>query len=80
MAVDTGIFGDRETIKNRMSAFLRELRDSGKAEGRDRVYTHGEKEMETMASRAGGEIPVNPKTMEEMRAIAEEQGVPWDLP
>jgi LDH2 family malate/lactate/ureidoglycolate dehydrogenase len=80
MAVDTGIFGDRETIKNRMSAFLRELRDSGKAEGQNRIYTHGEKETEAMASRTGGEIPVNPKTLEEMRAIAEEQGVPWDLP
>jgi LDH2 family malate/lactate/ureidoglycolate dehydrogenase len=79
MAVDTGIFGDRETIKKAMSVFLRELRDSKKAEGQDRIYTHGEKEMETMASRSGGEIPVNAKTLEEMRAIAEEQGVSWDL-
>jgi LDH2 family malate/lactate/ureidoglycolate dehydrogenase len=79
MAVDTGVFGDRETIKKAMSVFLRELRDSEKAEGQDRIYTHGEKETETMASRAGGEIPVNTKTLEEMRAIAEEQGVPWDL-
>jgi LDH2 family malate/lactate/ureidoglycolate dehydrogenase len=80
MAVDIGVFGDRETIKSRMSAFLRELRDSGKAEGQDRIYTHGEKEMEAMTSRIREGIPVNPKTLEEMRAIAEEQGVPWDLP
>jgi LDH2 family malate/lactate/ureidoglycolate dehydrogenase len=80
IAVDPGIFGDRETIKSRMSAFLRELRDSGKAEGQNRVYTHGEKEMEAMANRAGGEIPVNSKTLEEMRAIAEKQRLPWNLP
>jgi LDH2 family malate/lactate/ureidoglycolate dehydrogenase len=79
MAIDPGVFGDREAIKSRMSAFLRELRESRKAEGRDRVYTHGEKEMEMMASRAGGRIPVNPKTLQEMRAIAARQGVPWEL-
>jgi LDH2 family malate/lactate/ureidoglycolate dehydrogenase len=80
MAVDIGVFGDRETIKRAMSVFLQELRDSRKAEGQDRIYTHGEKEMETMASRAGGKIPVNTKTLEEMRAIAKEQGIPWELP
>jgi LDH2 family malate/lactate/ureidoglycolate dehydrogenase len=58
---------------------LRELRESRKAEGRDRVYTHGEKEMEMMASRAGGLIPVNPKTLQEMRNIAARQGVAWEL-
>jgi LDH2 family malate/lactate/ureidoglycolate dehydrogenase len=79
MAVDTGIFGDREAIKNRISVFLRELRESGKAEGRERIYTHGEKEGEAMASRAGGQIPVNPKTLLEMRNIAEKQGVPWEF-
>jgi LDH2 family malate/lactate/ureidoglycolate dehydrogenase len=63
-----------------MSVLLRELRDSARAEGQSRIYTHGEKEAEAMASRSGGEIPVNPKTLEEMRTIAEKQGVPWDLP
>jgi LDH2 family malate/lactate/ureidoglycolate dehydrogenase len=80
MAVDIGIFGDREAIKERMSVFLRELRESGKAGGHTRIYTHGEKEAEMMAGRAGGRIPVNPKTLEEMRVIAGEQGVPCDLP
>jgi LDH2 family malate/lactate/ureidoglycolate dehydrogenase len=79
MAVDIGIFGDREAIKKRMSVFLRELRESGKAEGQARIYTHGEKEAELMARRAEGYIPVNPKTLEEMRFIAEKQGVPQDL-
>jgi LDH2 family malate/lactate/ureidoglycolate dehydrogenase len=79
MAVDIGIFGDKEAIKKHMSVFLRELRESGKAEGQARIYTHGEKEAETMADRAEGYIPVNPKTLEEMRLIAEKQGVSHDL-
>ncbi|MDR2952817.1 MAG: Ldh family oxidoreductase [Treponema sp.] len=75
IAVDYGIFGDKETIKAGMSKFLQELRDSKKAEGQSRIYTHGEKEAELMARRLNGEIPINEKTLEEMRAIAEEQAI-----
>jgi LDH2 family malate/lactate/ureidoglycolate dehydrogenase len=77
MAVDYGIFGDKAAIKARLSAFLRELRESRKAEGQDRVYTHGEKEAEMMASRINGSIPVNEKTLAEMKDIAAAQGVEW---
>jgi LDH2 family malate/lactate/ureidoglycolate dehydrogenase len=77
MAVDYGIFGDKKTIKAGLSAFLRELRESRKAEGQGRIYTHGEKEMEIMASRINGQIPVNEKTLEEMKDIAAKQGVEW---
>jgi LDH2 family malate/lactate/ureidoglycolate dehydrogenase len=80
MAVDVGIFGDKEAIKKHLSVFLRELRESQKAEGHARIYTHGEKEEEMMAGRTGGYIPVNPKTLEEMWLIAEKQAVPWGLP
>ena len=77
MAVDYGIFGDKKAIKARMSKFLQELRVSRKAEGQDRIYTHGEKETEMMASRIKGQIPVNEKTLAEMKNIAAKQGVDW---
>jgi LDH2 family malate/lactate/ureidoglycolate dehydrogenase len=70
MAIDYGIFGDKAAIKASMSKFLQELRDSRKAEGQSRIYTHGEKELETKAMRINGQIPVNEKTLEEMRNIA----------
>jgi LDH2 family malate/lactate/ureidoglycolate dehydrogenase len=79
MAVDYGIFGDKAAIKGRLSAFLRELRESRKAEGQERVYTHGEKEAEMMAARRNGQIPVNEKTFAEMRDIAAKQGVAWSF-
>jgi LDH2 family malate/lactate/ureidoglycolate dehydrogenase len=79
MAVDYGIFGDKKAIKARMSAFLKELRESWKAEGQERIYTHGEKEAEMMAGRLNGQIPVNEKTLAEMKNIAEKQGQSWDL-
>jgi len=75
MAVDYGIFGDKASIKAGMSKFLQEIRDSKKADGHDRIYTHGEKEFELMAQRLNTQIPVNEKTLEEMKNIAGKLGV-----
>jgi LDH2 family malate/lactate/ureidoglycolate dehydrogenase len=79
MAVDYGIFGDKTSIKAGMSKFLQELRDSKKAEGYDRIYTHGEKEAELMAQRIKGQIPVNEKTYEEIKKIARDLNVEFSL-
>jgi LDH2 family malate/lactate/ureidoglycolate dehydrogenase len=78
-AIDYGIFGDKKALKSALSGFLEELRASPKAEGQDRIYTHGEKEAETMAARLNGAVPVNEKTLEEIRKIAEEQGTVFDI-
>ena len=79
ICVDYGIFGDKKTIKENLSRFLRELRESSKAEDQSRIYTHGEKEAEMMAARIHGTVPVNEKTLAEMREIAAKQGINWDL-
>ena len=79
MALDYGIFGDKKAIKARFSTFLDELRESEKAEDQSRIYIHGEKEAEAMKERLSGQIPVNEKTLAEMKNIAEKQGVVWDL-
>ncbi|MCL2276630.1 MAG: Ldh family oxidoreductase [Treponema sp.] len=69
MAVDYGIFGEKDLIKNNLSKFLQELRDSKKAESHSRVYTHGERAQEMMKERVNGKIPVNDKTLDEIKAI-----------
>jgi len=79
MAVDYGIFGDKKAIKTCLSAFLRELRESEKAEGRIRIYTHGEKEKEMITERLKGKIPVNEKTLSEMEKIAKKQNIAFNL-
>lgn len=71
IAIDYGMFGDKKEIRARMSTFLQELRDSDKAEGQDRIYTHGEKEVESTKEKLADGIPVNEKTDEEMRMIAD---------
>jgi len=79
MAIDYGIFGDKTSIKAGMSKFLQELRDSKKAEGHSRIYTHGEKEAQLMEQRIKGQIPVNEKTYEEMKKIAGMLNVEFSL-
>ena len=74
-AIDYGIFGDKAAIKANISRFLQEIRDSKKAEGQSRIYTHGERSTEMMKQRVNGEIPVNEKTLDELRIIANKLGV-----
>jgi len=75
MAIDYGIFGSKDAIKAGMSKFLREIRESSKAEGQQRIYTHGEIKTQLMAQRLNGKIPVNEKTLAEIRNIANKQGL-----
>ena len=66
VAVDPKIFGDPAAIKEHLSIFLRELRESPKAEGATRIYTHGEKEIIAKADRLANGIDVNINTVAEM--------------
>jgi LDH2 family malate/lactate/ureidoglycolate dehydrogenase len=59
---------------------MQELRDSNKAEGQDRIYTHGEKEFESKKNVIANGIPVNEKTYAEMEMIAEFTGAKSLLP
>ncbi len=77
-AIDYGIFGSKQEIKARMSTLLQELRESPKADGHDRIYTHGEKEQESMAEKLVQGIPANEKTLAELRAIGEKLGVSFE--
>ena len=77
-AIDYGMFGDKAEIKDRMSTLLKELRESPKAEGHDRIYTHGEKEMESMADKLQNGIPVSDKTWDELVGIAQAVGLDID--
>jgi LDH2 family malate/lactate/ureidoglycolate dehydrogenase len=78
MAVDYGLFGDKAEIRSRFSTFLDELRNSPKADGEARIYTHGEKELESREQKLKEGVPVNQKTQEEMRAIAASHGLDYD--
>ena len=79
MAIDPKIFGDPDMITQRWSAYLQELRDSSKAAGKTRIYTHGEKEYEKEILLREQGIPILPKTIEEMKHLAEQLNIEWDI-
>jgi len=79
MAVDYGLFGEKKAVKKHLSEFLDELRTSPKAEGQTRIYTHGEKEAESKKQKLTEGIPINERTLDEMRMIAKHHGIDPDI-
>ena len=79
-AIDYGMFGDKAIIEAHLSKFMQELRDSAKAEGESRIYTHGEKEWLNRQRIMKEGIALNEKTAEELRMIAEYTGAAVYLP
>lgn len=75
MAINPEIFGDPEAIKAHLSEYLEELRNSPKAEGQLRIYTHGEKEFFAYRDRMQNGINVNVKTVKEMKELGEYLGM-----
>lgn len=71
VAMDPSIFGDAEKIREHFSGYLQALRESPKAEGADRIYTHGEKEVFAEKERRGNGIPVNDNTMVELAELCD---------
>ena len=66
LVIDPKIFGDAEAIKAHLSKYLETLRNSPKADGQEKIYTHGEKEIAAQAHMMENGIPVNDNTMVEV--------------
>lgn len=66
IAIDPAVFGDANAIKEHLSTLLTELRESPKAQGAERIYTHGEKESYAYEDRVKNGINVNINTVAEM--------------
>ena len=69
-AIDPAVFGDADAIREHLSTFLEQLRQSPKADGAERIYTHGEKEVLATRDRRENGIPVNINTLREMVEFA----------
>jgi len=68
-----------DEFKAAMDDLQQRLKNTPKAEGQDRIYIHGEKEYEKAEHYSRDGIPINPKVVEDLKAIAEEMNVKWDL-
>ena len=71
MAINPAIFGNPDEVKKHFSTFLQELREAPKAEGADRIYTHGEKEAEAIEVCRKEGVPVIDKTVAELFDVCE---------
>ncbi|WP_277287904.1 Ldh family oxidoreductase [Veillonella montpellierensis] len=75
MAINPAFFGDPAEIKAHFSTFLQELRDAPKADGQPRIYTHGEKEHESVARVLKEGVPIIEGTMVEVQELCNELGL-----
>lgn len=66
IAINPAVFGDADAIRQHLSTLLTELREAPKAEGAERIYTHGEKEIIAYEDRLKNGIDVNINTVAEM--------------
>lgn len=76
VAIDPGIFGDKDQIIKRFSAYLQEIRDLPAIPGKT-VYVHGDKEALAYEDRKQNGIIVDDKTMAEVVNIAKRLGVDY---
>jgi LDH2 family malate/lactate/ureidoglycolate dehydrogenase len=68
-----------DEFKAAMDDIQRRLKGAPKADGQDRIFIHGEKEYEVADQRAEEGIPLNPKVAGDLRDIAEELGLEYDI-
>ena len=66
-------------FKSDMDDMIRRLKNSAKAEGRERIFIHGEKEFELEEKYRRDGIPLYFKVFEDLQAVADEEGIPFPL-
>jgi L-2-hydroxycarboxylate dehydrogenase (NAD+) len=66
-------------FKATMDDIIRRLREAPKAEGEQRIYIHGEKEFEMEKDRRVNGVVLDAKVIADLKAIAEDMDIPYDL-
>lgn len=77
MAIRVDVFRPLEEFKTAMDDMLGALRNSAKAPGCDRIYTHGEKEHEFYQDRTRHGIPYHISFLENLLGLSKEFDVPF---
>ncbi|HBX49634.1 MAG: lactate dehydrogenase [Bacteroidetes bacterium RIFOXYB2_FULL_35_7] len=72
IAISIEAFTELDEFKKITGSILRDLRNSSKMPGADRIYTAGEKEYLTMLERTEKGVPVNFELLEELKIMAKE--------
>lgn len=72
-------FRPADEFKRAMDEYIRSLKESPKAEGESRIWVAGEKEWELQERYACEGVPLYHKVVENLKAIGEELGPPFEL-
>ncbi|KAG9393368.1 Ldh family oxidoreductase [Carpediemonas membranifera] len=83
MAIDISKFCDVELFKKTTGDIMRELRNSKKAPGADRIYTCGEKEIDATHEREGKGAPIGRVLQQQLSEVKKDLGMddyvfPWE--
>ena len=78
-ALRVDFFRPVQEFKKDMDDLIRRLKNSAKAEGQTRIFVHGEKEFELEEKHRQEGIPLYFKVYDDLKAIAAEVGVKFDL-
>ncbi|HEY8419344.1 MAG TPA: Ldh family oxidoreductase [Clostridia bacterium] len=83
IAIDTEAFMGAEAFKKTAGDILRQLRNSKRAPGCDRIYTAGEKEYLVWQERKDTGVPINEAVQKELSQVRDMLGLnqykfPWD--
>ncbi len=73
--LDTNLFGNSEEIAKHVESILQQVRDSEKAEGHDRIFIHGEKELEQRAISMEEGILVDDDELTMLASYADKFGI-----
>ncbi len=74
-AMRMDLFGDAEELKKHVGGILEQVRTSGKAEGQERIFIHGEKEAEAKAKYMKEGVPLDGATVELLDKYGERFGM-----
>ncbi|MHB1346676.1 MAG: Ldh family oxidoreductase [Candidatus Humimicrobiaceae bacterium] len=74
-AIDIGSFTEPESFKKNTGDILRQLRNSKKAPGQERIYTAGEKEYIAWINRKDKGVPLNKAMQKAVKMIRDEYGL-----
>ena len=78
--INPAFFMGLDTFKKTTGGILRDLRDSKKAAGQDRIYTAGEKEYLSWLDRKDKGVPVGETIQKELTTLRDELNLPYHFP
>jgi LDH2 family malate/lactate/ureidoglycolate dehydrogenase len=76
LAIDVNVIQPLGGFKQMMDAMIRTLRHAEPAPGADRVYVHGERELDAERDRLVNGVPLHPTVVTSLRDLATDLGVP----